>query len=85
MKFSYLYLCHSEPGSRHCYKQFPSTVRTEEQEEKRRSILALASGAHSGRQNPRYKVILIFLYIYKLILQNNVLPITIQNLGKEML
>ncbi|RZR72933.1 hypothetical protein BHM03_00018673 [Ensete ventricosum] len=45
-------LCHSEPGSRHCYKQFPSTVRTEEQEEKRRSILALASGAHSGRQNP---------------------------------
>ncbi|CAL9164135.1 DENN domain and WD repeat-containing protein SCD1-like isoform X1 [Musa acuminata AAA Group] len=42
----------AEPGSRHCYKQFPSTVRTEEQEEKRRSILALASGAHSGRQNP---------------------------------
>ncbi|XP_074572770.1 DENN domain and WD repeat-containing protein SCD1 [Curcuma longa] len=39
----------SEPGSRHCYKRFPSTIRTEEQEEKRRSILALANSAHSGR------------------------------------
>jgi hypothetical protein len=35
----------SEPGNRHCYKRFPANARTEEQEEKRKSILALASGA----------------------------------------
>ncbi|XP_072978295.1 DENN domain and WD repeat-containing protein SCD1 [Typha angustifolia] len=37
------------PGSKFTYKQFPSNVRTEEQEEKRQSILALASGTHSGK------------------------------------
>ncbi|ONM40616.1 DENN domain and WD repeat-containing protein SCD1, partial [Zea mays] len=31
--------------NRHCYKRFPANARTEEQEEKRKSILALASGA----------------------------------------
>ncbi|KAM0864365.1 hypothetical protein ACQ4PT_043966 [Festuca glaucescens] len=35
----------SEPGSSHCYKSFPANARTEEQEEKRKAILALASGA----------------------------------------
>ncbi|TVU34208.1 hypothetical protein EJB05_16039 [Eragrostis curvula] len=35
----------SEAGGRHCYKRFPANVRTEDQEEKRKSILALASGA----------------------------------------
>ncbi|KAK8452984.1 hypothetical protein SEVIR_5G209700v4 [Setaria viridis] len=35
----------SEPGNRHCYKRFPANARTEEQEEKRKQILALASGA----------------------------------------
>ncbi|KAF8670993.1 hypothetical protein HU200_050269 [Digitaria exilis] len=35
----------SEPGIRHCYKRFPANARTEEQDEKRKSILALASGA----------------------------------------
>ncbi|KAJ0977957.1 hypothetical protein J5N97_013431 [Dioscorea zingiberensis] len=34
-------------GAKYCYDRFPSNIRTEEQEEKRRSILALASG--SGR------------------------------------
>ncbi|KAM3349647.1 hypothetical protein ACQJBY_022509 [Aegilops geniculata] len=35
----------SEPGNRHCYKSFPANARTEEQEEKRKSILALVGGA----------------------------------------
>ncbi|KAL5227562.1 hypothetical protein ABZP36_015827 [Zizania latifolia] len=35
----------SEPGERFCYKRFPANARTEEQEEKRKSILAVASGA----------------------------------------
>ncbi|VAH77043.1 unnamed protein product [Triticum turgidum subsp. durum] len=35
----------SEPGNRHCYKGFPANARTEEQEEKRKSILALVGGA----------------------------------------
>uniref|UniRef100_A0A0E0JKD3 UDENN domain-containing protein n=1 Tax=Oryza punctata TaxID=4537 RepID=A0A0E0JKD3_ORYPU len=35
----------SEPGKRFCYKRFPTNARTEEQEEKRKSILAIASGA----------------------------------------
>uniref|UniRef100_A0A0E0FNF4 UDENN domain-containing protein n=1 Tax=Oryza nivara TaxID=4536 RepID=A0A0E0FNF4_ORYNI len=35
----------SEPGKRFCYKRFPTNARTEEQEEKRKSILAVASGA----------------------------------------
>ncbi|OAY75391.1 DENN domain and WD repeat-containing protein SCD1 [Ananas comosus] len=40
------------PGSKYCYKSFPSNVRTEEQEEKRRSILAGVSGAHSAKHIP---------------------------------
>ncbi|KAM3330776.1 hypothetical protein ACQJBY_027111 [Aegilops geniculata] len=35
----------SEPGNRHCYKSFPANARTEEQEEKRKSIIALVGGA----------------------------------------
>ncbi|GJN18579.1 hypothetical protein PR202_gb05751 [Eleusine coracana subsp. coracana] len=35
----------SDADGRHCYKRFPANLRTEEQEEKRKSILALASGA----------------------------------------
>lgn len=53
------FFCLSEPGSRHCYKRFPSTVRTEEQEEKRRSILASANSAHSGRHTVRWNFIFI--------------------------
>ncbi|PIA39685.1 hypothetical protein AQUCO_02600255v1 [Aquilegia coerulea] len=32
-------------GAKHCYDRFPSNIRTEEQEEKRKSILLAASGA----------------------------------------
>jgi hypothetical protein len=42
----------AEPGSSHCYKSFPANTRSEEQEEKRKAILALASGA--SKQVPRY-------------------------------
>ncbi|XP_068651948.1 DENN domain and WD repeat-containing protein SCD1 isoform X2 [Aristolochia californica] len=37
-------------GGKYCYDRFPAIIRTEEQEEKRRAILAAASGAleHSG-------------------------------------
>lgn len=47
------------PGSRFCYNRFPSNVRTEEQEEKRQSILAMASGAHSGRHTPSSLSVLV--------------------------
>lgn len=39
-------------GGNYRYEQFPSNVRTEEQEEKRRSILASASGSLSGKLTP---------------------------------
>ncbi|XP_043715724.1 DENN domain and WD repeat-containing protein SCD1 isoform X2 [Telopea speciosissima] len=41
-------------GAKYCYDRFPSNIRTEEQEEKRKSILAAASGAleYAGRYNP---------------------------------
>ncbi|PKA57277.1 Dynein assembly factor with WDR repeat domains 1 [Apostasia shenzhenica] len=41
-------------GEKYHYNRFPANVRTEEHEEKRRSILALASGAldYSGKQSP---------------------------------
>jgi hypothetical protein len=42
---------YADTSDRHCYKRFPANVRTEEQEEKRKSILALASGA--SKQVPR--------------------------------
>lgn len=32
-------------GAKYCYDRFPSNIRTEEQEEKRRAILAAAAGA----------------------------------------
>lgn len=43
-------------GAKYTYDRFPSNVRTEEQEEKRRQILAAASGAFdfSGKHTPRY-------------------------------
>ncbi|ONK68944.1 uncharacterized protein A4U43_C05F17670, partial [Asparagus officinalis] len=39
-------------GAQYRFKQFPSNIRTEEQEEKRRSILASASGSLSGKFTP---------------------------------
>ncbi|XP_077212384.1 DENN domain and WD repeat-containing protein SCD1-like isoform X2 [Tasmannia lanceolata] len=41
-------------GAKYCYDRFPSNIRTEEQEEKRRAILAVASGAleYSGKHPP---------------------------------
>ncbi|XVF50627.1 hypothetical protein PTKIN_Ptkin04bG0116900 [Pterospermum kingtungense] len=44
----------SGSGAKYCYDRFPSNVRTEEQEEKRKQILAAANGAfeYSGRQAP---------------------------------
>ncbi|KAE8724010.1 Cysteine-rich RLK (RECEPTOR-like protein kinase) 8 [Hibiscus syriacus] len=42
----------SGTGAKYCYDRFPSNVRTEEQEEKRKQILAAANGAieYSGMQ-----------------------------------
>ncbi|GMI96344.1 STOMATAL CYTOKINESIS-DEFECTIVE 1 [Hibiscus trionum] len=44
----------SRTGAKYCYDRFPSNVRTEEQEEKRKQILAAVNGAieYSGRQTP---------------------------------
>ncbi|KAK0587053.1 hypothetical protein LWI29_016603 [Acer saccharum] len=44
----------SGSGAKYTYDRFPSIVRTEEQEEKRKQILAAVSGSpeFSGRQNP---------------------------------
>ncbi|ERN00342.1 hypothetical protein AMTR_s00104p00054580 [Amborella trichopoda] len=41
-------------GAKYCYDRFPSNVRTEDQEEKRKAILAAVSGAleYSGRHTP---------------------------------
>ncbi|KAF8399144.1 hypothetical protein HHK36_015009 [Tetracentron sinense] len=40
-------------GAKYCYDRFPSNIRTEEQEEKRRQILKIASGAlESGKHTP---------------------------------
>ncbi|KAJ4959695.1 hypothetical protein NE237_019605 [Protea cynaroides] len=41
-------------GAKYCYDRFPSYIRTEEQEEKRKAILLAASGAleYAGRYNP---------------------------------
>lgn len=41
----------SGSGAKYCYDRFPANIRTEEQEEKRKQILATASGAleYSGR------------------------------------
>lgn len=55
----------SEPGTKvagsgndFCYDRFPSNTRTEEQEEKRRSILALASGS-LDKQTPSSPSVLV--------------------------
>ncbi|OVA05014.1 DENN domain [Macleaya cordata] len=44
----------SGSGAKHCYDRFPSNIRTEEQEEKRKAILAAAIGAleYSGKHGP---------------------------------
>ncbi|KAG6672840.1 hypothetical protein I3842_16G079400 [Carya illinoinensis] len=44
----------SGSGAKYTYDRFPSNIRTEEQEEKRRQILAAASGAfqYSGKHTP---------------------------------
>lgn len=45
----------SGSGAKYCYDRFPSNNRTEEQEEKRKQILATASGAlDSGKQMSGY-------------------------------
>ncbi|KAK1665267.1 hypothetical protein QYE76_053426 [Lolium multiflorum] len=46
----------SEPGSSHCYKSFPANARSEEQEEKRKTILALASGAKQVPSSPAVRI-----------------------------
>lgn len=50
-------------GAKYTYDRFPSNVRTEEQEEKRKQILAVASGAseYSTKHIPRYA----FMHGYK--------------------
>ena len=42
--------------AKYTYDRFPSNIRSEEQEEKRRQILAAASGAfeYSGKHAPTY-------------------------------
>ena len=43
-------------GAKYCYDRFPANSRTEEQEEKRKQILATASGAlDSGKQLSGYR------------------------------
>ncbi|XP_038893863.1 DENN domain and WD repeat-containing protein SCD1 [Benincasa hispida] len=44
----------SGSGAKYTYDRFPSNIRTEEQEEKRKQILAAASGAfeYAGKHNP---------------------------------
>ncbi|KAF9592710.1 hypothetical protein IFM89_016942 [Coptis chinensis] len=44
----------SGSGAKYCYDRFPYNIRTEEQEEKRKSILLAASGAldHQGKHTP---------------------------------
>ena len=46
----------SGSGAKYTYDRFPSVIRTAQQEEKRKQILAAASGAseYSGRHTPRY-------------------------------
>jgi len=46
-------------ATRYTYDRFPASVRSEEQEEKRKQILAAASGAleSNGRHPPRYILI----------------------------
>lgn len=43
-------------GAKYCYDRFPANIRTEEQEEKRKQILAAASGAveYPGKYALRY-------------------------------
>lgn len=45
----------TEPDARYCYDRFPPNFKTEEQEEKRKQILAAATGAieYSAKQNMR--------------------------------
>lgn len=45
----------SGSGAKYTYDRFPSNIRTEEQEEKRKQILAAVSNAfeYSGRHTPR--------------------------------
>jgi len=40
-----IYIYFTGSGARYNYDRFPSNIRTEEQEEKRKQILAAASGA----------------------------------------
>lgn len=44
----------AEPDAKHIYKSFPANERTEEQEEKRRSILASVSEALNEKAKPTY-------------------------------
>lgn len=49
---------HSGSGVKYCYNRFPLNSRSEEQDEKRKQILAAASGALelAGKHPPRYKL-----------------------------
>lgn len=49
------FVAFSGSGAKYTYDRFPSNVRTEEQEEKRKQILAAAGGAfeYSGKLTPR--------------------------------
>ena len=49
-----------DAGAHYRYERFPSNIRTEEQEEKRRAILASASGSLSGRYTPRCEGMCLF-------------------------
>jgi hypothetical protein len=44
----------AEPDTKHIYKSFPANERTEEQEEKRQSILTSASEALNEKTKPTY-------------------------------
>jgi peroxiredoxin len=64
----------SGSGAKYTDDRFPSNIRPEEQEEKRRQILAAASGAfpYSGKHIPRYIFMLdkfkIFFMIHSIVL-----------------
>lgn len=57
ISFLSLMLCAhlSGSGAKYTYDRFPATIRTEEEEEKRKQILNAASGTfeYSGKHGPR--------------------------------
>jgi len=59
-----LFFRSSGSGAKYCYDRFPSNFRTDEQEEKRRQILAAASGALEYSAKHRYIHAYISVYMY---------------------